>query len=369
MIHDYSKIWYLHRDLSRRSMRFVLAASMFVLSPAIKADACAFDMLKPERTVIDWIVDADALVLARPMPGNSFAFAPIQILIGPETTPEIQQLVDSGVRRRLAANPDDAVLFARLTGGQWRRVAYVDDSFGSILGTALSNRDTWRTGMPASRVQFVDALQHSPNPRHKAIVISELDKVPYEQLRDFDLRVPVDELVADLWSRGGYPYQATRALLLGIGQSDKARTVIASVVSRATESGSPDNFGAFAAAFIELEGALGVTTLADRFLDDPHRSLADIEQVVMAMSVHHALADVSVKDEIDMVLARLVRSRPAAGAVVARQFSLREDWSQVGILQPLVRDRKLTTIQDMTVVAVYLARAATVNTSAQANGG
>ena len=52
-----------------------------------------------------------------------------------------------------------------------------------------------------------------------------------------------------------------------------------------------------------------------------------------------------------------MRDRPAAAEAVARQFTLRSNWSQSAVLNDLVRDRKLVSMDAYYTVALYLAEA------------
>lgn len=330
-----------------------LSAFWLVSGPAL---ACAFDMVKPERTQIDWIVDAETLVLARPSDANPFAFEVTRVLHGEGERPPIDQLVDSATRRKFAVKPADRVLFAYRSELGWRRVAIVDDSFRDVLQAALDHRISWQTGMPQSRIDFIAALQDSSTPAHKAIVIGELDKIPYADLRQFDLRISSDELLGDLWTPDGYPYQAIRALLLGLSEAPSARQEIHEYIDRVRDWNWANNLGAFSAAFIEQEGASGVAYLAQSMLLDPDQPLEKLEQIVMAMSVHHDLSDKATKSAIRDVVQKLVDRRPEAGVIVARQFSLRSDWSQAAVLEPLVQQRKVG-LSDLFTISVYLARA------------
>lgn len=331
-----------------------LSVAMFCLvaSPAVP---CAFDMVKPERTAIDWIVDSDRLVLARPSAENPFAFDVSGVLVGDDPGPPIGLLVDSASRRKLALAPADAVLFAHSADTGWRRVAYVNDNFRTILDSALDHRLDWQNTMPQSRLDFIVALQDSTTPAHKVIVIGELDKVPYADLRQLDLRIPDERLLANLWTRSGYPYQAIQALLLGLSGTPAARAEIHAYIDRVADWGWANNLGAFAAAYIELEGAAGVQHLANTMLLDPNQPLDKLEQIVMAMSVHHGLADPPVKSAIQHSIDALVSQRAEAGIIVARQFSLRGDWSQSAVLEPLVRARAVA-LTDLLTISVYVAQ-------------
>ncbi len=355
----------LRRQFSSGLQALALGVSMAALcATSGPAFSCAFDMVKPERTVIDWIVDSETLVLARPSDENPFTFDATRVLVGVDEGPPIGELVDSLIRRKLEARASDAVLFAHDSETGWQRVAYVDESFRDILQTTLDHRLAWQNSMPQSRLDLIMALQDSSLPAHKAIVIGELDKVPYANLRALDIRISDEELLGDLWNTTGYPYQAIRALLLGLSGTPAARAEIHEFIERVTDWGWANNLGAFAAAYIELEGASGVEHLANAMLLDPAQPLDKLEQIVMAMSVHHGIADQPLKTSIQDTIDALVSQRPSAGAVVARQFSLRSDWSQTSVLEPLVRDRSVA-LGDLLTISVYVARAS----EADANSG
>jgi hypothetical protein len=200
-------------------------------------------------------------------------------------------------------------------------------------------------------------LQESPDPALRSLVIGEFDQVPYELLRTVDLKIPASDLLADLWTLQGYPYQAIRALLLGLSDDPTARAEIRENVARAAGRDRAENLGAFAAALIELDGQEAVRALATGMLSDPDQPLDKIDQIVLALSVQNAVADPELRDAISEVVADLVRKRPAAGGSVARHFFTRSDWSQVAPLETLVRNGQLENSADLIAVSVYLARA------------
>jgi hypothetical protein len=336
-----------------RAVGFALAIN--ALSPVVAA-ACAFDMVKPERTAIDWIVEAEQLVLARSNVDDPFRYGVTETLLGSASGAPISHLVDTATRGKLAADPSGAVLFAQIEGTGWQRVAFVDDSFRPVLEAALAERANWRTGMTAGRMAYIAALQESDDPVHKRLVIGELDKIEYAALQDFDLRIPAQELLADLWAQNEYPYQAIRALLLGLSDDPVAHAEIDEVVGWAIGWGGAQNLGAFAAAHIETEGAAGVERLARGFFDDPLLQPDPLEQVLMAFSVHHGLDDPQVTAAIHREIAALVAARPEASVIVARQFTLRSDWQLAALLEPLVRERRIAALPDLLTVSVYVAR-------------
>lgn len=332
--------------------RMAVSAFCLVAGPAL---SCAFDMVKPERTAIDWIVDAEKLVLARPDNENPFVYKVNRILVGNDEIPPIEQLVDTPSRRHLAAVPTDTVLFAHTLESGWQRVTYADQSFQDILKTTLDHRLSWQNAMPQSRLDFIVSLQDSPVLTHETIVIGELDKVPYAELRQLDLRFSDEDLLENLWTKTGYQYQAIQALLLGLSGTPAARAEIHDFINRVADWNWANNLGAFAAAYIELEGASGVEHLANTMLLDPKQPLDKLEQIVMAMSVHHGIGNPQIKTAVQNSIDGLVNERPEAGVIVARQFSLRSDWSQTAVLEPLMRARSVA-LGDLVTIAAYVAR-------------
>ncbi len=345
----------------------VTVAVLVVVVPVHQVRACAFDMVKPERTAIDWVVEADHLLLARPKPENPFAYGMVEVLYGDTTEIDIPHLVDRTARHRLSAAPQDAVLFARFDDGDWRRVAYVDSEFRRVLDISLAHRDEWQSGFHESRLRLIDSLQDIDHRTLRFLLISELDKVPYNHLRTLDLRIPAGQLLSELWQPANYPFQAIHVLLLGLSDDAAARAEIYNFVDRAKDQMSPTNLGAFSAALIELEGAAAVQKLSEDILFDPNQPLDKVEQVVMALSVQHAVTDAQTQQAIADTLSDLVEKRPETGVLIARQFTLRSDWSQAILLEPLIRERKLTTIKDLASVTAYVLRAK--QTTAQSEDG
>ncbi|CUH48846.1 hypothetical protein RUA4292_03036 [Ruegeria atlantica] len=358
-------------QLVRMAAAFIITVTISIGSVA----ACGFDLVKPERSSIDWIVDAEKLVIARPRADNAFAYGVSELLVGSTSDIELPGLVSSTVRRQLALNLEDGILFAHVSGiddgiagSGWRIVAQVDNVFRPVLNTALAHRKEWRAGYEQSRQDFVDGLQGNSDPNIRALVISEFDKMPYERLRTMDIRIPPQELLKELWTKQGYPYQAIRVLLLGLSDDYAAREEVHAFIDRAEDWDWANNLGAFSAALVELDGAKGAQKLADRLLLDPSQPLQKLEEVIMAFAAINKLAEPDVQTAIGLAISDFVALRPGAGEIVARQFAAVSDWSQAATLQTLVRQRSISGLTGVLTVSVYLAQAREANLSAGVGG-
>lgn len=321
------------------------------------AHACAFDVTKPERTAIDWILDSDTLVFARPDPENEFAYQVVEVLRGEQSTYDVPLLVHTQHRRNLMRNPEHTVLFRKTNDQNWVQVAYVDESFSQILQTALAHADQWKDGYHPSRFAAFEALQTSANPKLRDLAIGELDKAPYDMLRKLDVQIATEDLLADLWTPAGYPYQPIRVLLLGLSGGDKARDEIYDYFERTHDWDWANNIGAFAAALVELDGVAGISYLDGELLTNRNQSLDKVRGVISALAVQRSAAAPDVIQAIDQVLAQMVETRPETAPLVAQQFAVFSDWSQADPLAKLAGERRLITAADLMTVSVYLAQA------------
>ena len=335
----------------------VLSAGLSTALITTAADACAFDLIKPERTSVDWIVEAETLVLARPAPDNAFAYQITEVLRGEKTGQKVSLLVNSAYRKTLKRNPDHAVLLRKSEAGEWRQVAYVDDDFREVLDTVLSHANEWQNDYPPSRFDVFEALQSSVNPALRGLAIRELDKAPYDMLRTLDMKLPVGELLADLWTVEGYPYQSIRVLLLGLSGDDRARQEIYDYFARTQNWGWTNGIGAFAAALVELDGVAGVAYLDQFLLSESDQPIDKMQGVIQALAIHRGTADAEVAREIDTVLAALLDEKPEMASPVAQQFAAVSDWSQIEPLARLMKENRLMTTSDLLIVSVYVAQA------------
>lgn len=349
--------------VSRRFAAFLAVALVAGGPSGGSAWACAFHTYKPERTAVDSLIEARQLVLARPDPKNEFVYRVVQVIRNGPAISQLPFLVNSQSRRRLAANPDDAVLFAAGNNAQWRLVAYVDSDFRRIMQAVLKNAERWRTGYHPARLEMFAALQDHPNPALRDLSIRELDKAPYALLRRINVRIPPETLLASLWTREGYPYQSIRVLLLGLTRSSKARAEIRAFIDRVADWDEARNLGAFATALIELEGGGGVARLEDIILANRAQPLQKVEQVIEALAIHNRVGSPKLRKAITAALGRTVQARPETAAAVARQFAARGDWSQASSLKASLEQGTVAELPNRLAVESYLARAKAVGAS------
>ncbi len=327
----------------RPSLAGALLAAALALVPAPQTLACAFHTDLPEKSVADWLVDGIEVVLARPDPENPYAFRITEVIHSAGTPPEVNLLVNSELRRKLMAHPEDEVLLAN-DGYGWTILSYVDPVFRPIMREVLARAPGWNGVYGAERLEIFAALQDSADVDLRQLALTEIDKAPYALLRG-------------LWLPQAYGYQPIRVLLLGLTGSEAARDEVRGFLLRVADWEWANNLGAYATAAIELDGIDGVRLLESGFLANPAQPLANLEQVIEAMAIQHGVAPPEVRAEIAATLQRFVHARPQGAAPIARQFMTREDWSQGPLLAGLMEAKALPSAQDLLTVAVYVAQA------------
>ncbi|SLN64501.1 hypothetical protein ROA7450_03410 [Roseovarius albus] len=321
------------------------------------ANACAFHYYVPEQTAVDWLIDGQDVILARPSADNKFAFASARILRGNAPTEQLPYLVDSVLRKKMVRNPDDYVLFARKRDGEWEHVSYVNAAYLSMIEQVQAEAVNWDPGYGADRFAMFAALLNHPDPALKNLALREIDKAPYVMLRQIELSIPVEELARELWSRQGYPFQSVRILLLGLTDADAARDEVYNFINRSKDWDWATNLGAFATALIELDGGNGVNRLENALLSDVAQPLDKLEQVVEALAIHNGTGSPDLRTAIAGALTRMVALRPEAAPMVARQFGNRNDWSQGGALAQVMQNKGVTDPIDQLTIANYVGRA------------
>lgn len=334
-----------------------LLGSLVLAFAATASLACSFHTYLPEKTAVDWIIDSDHLIVARNSPSNEFEYEVVETLRDGGRAVDIAHLVDTRTRQSFANNPEDTSLFAFDQEEQnWKFVAYLTPDYRSLVDTVLTKAPSWDAGYDPDRFKLFEALQDHPDETLRILALREIDQAPYDLLRSMQIRIPTDDLLAELWTQNGYAYQPIRVLLLGLSDDPAARTEIHEFIDRVAPWQWANNLGAFATALVEIDGTAGVDLLDTRFLADTGQPLDKLEQVVEALAIHNDIGTPELKETIGASITRLVALRPETAPLVARQFGNRQDWSQALTLETVIRARALPNAEDFLRVAVYVAQ-------------
>ena len=346
-----------------------VAAALATGAPA--ARACAFHAWLPELTLVDRLLDADRIVLARPDPASPFRFAAVETLPAlheAAAPPEpIPFLVDSVARRRLGTRPGESVLLAHDPIDEvWRRLAHVTPDLRAVLDRLLAEAPGWETPMDPARFRIAAELLDHADPALRRLALRELDRAPYGTLRRLGLRPDAGALLEALRAPApeARPYVPIRVLLLGFSGDPRALRVLDETLRAVAQGGSaPTGLGAYVVARVEIDGPEGVDRVVGLLLGGrpgPEASPATRrrdEQVLEALAIQAQAAEPEVRHRIFGTLGETLATRPDLAAPAARHFGARELWDLRPAIGRLVRERRIASVSDMFVAANYLALA------------
>lgn len=324
---------------------------------AASATACAFHTYLPERTVIDWLLETENVVLARPAPEDPFRFEAVEALEGTLEQADLPTLVDSSTRRRLAVNPDDTVLFARDGGGYgpFQRLAYVDEAYREMLVEVMAKKSDWIMGDDQARFQyFADLLGH-PEPALRDLALRELDRASYDIFRSLELAPEAGPILRDLWRVDQIAFAPIRILLLGLSDDPAAREAIREGLEQAAKSGGAANtLGPYATALVELDGVDGVARLKEKFLLNQNVDGDALELAVEALAIHAGAGPEGLRAQILETLGEFIDARPENADMVARQFSFRYDFGMGPALEELMKSGRVKSARTLIPISAYV---------------
>jgi hypothetical protein len=290
--------------------------------------ACLVCITLPERTIADRVIEAETVVLARENPARPFTYVPVEQLRGEALSEAIPFLVDSTMRRRLAADPDAAVLFVR-EGESWVQLASVDASVRALLDHILEAAPVW-DAEPDHRERFAyfAQLHDHPNETIRLLALAEISRSPYAQIRRMTPRLERVEITRILRNPTWVEWAPIHILFLGLSDVPADHSFVRRMTRLAAERGMGSHLGAWATALVEIDGPPAIDWLRTTYLEDPDRGVEELRQVVTALATLVEGGEPNLQPGIAAALRELARNRPALAAEAAQQLAALGDWSQ-----------------------------------------
>ena len=339
-------------------LSLVLAAlAALVPAPVL---ACLVCITLPERTIADRVIEAGTVVLARENPARSFSYVPVEQLRGEASPEPIPFLVDSTTRRRLAADPDAAVLFVR-EGESWVQLAYVDGAVRAMLDHILEAAPVWDAEPDhGERFAFFAELHDHPNETIRLPALAEISRSPYAQIRSMTPRLARAEIARILRDPKWVEWAPIHILFLGLSDDPDDHDFVRRMTRLAAERGMRSHVGAWATALVEIDGPAAIDWLRATYLEDPNRGVEELRQVVTAFAVLAEGGDVALGPRIAATFRSLARDRPDLAGEAAKHLATLGDWSQADTFEGILDSGDIADPAAEFVILSYLqaARAA-----------
>lgn len=288
------------------------------------AEACAFHGYIPDPTLVDLLLATEQIVVARPDPGDPTRYQPIRVLLGPDTA-QVPLSVSPATRARLSKETTHTALLARDGAyGPWQELAVLDERFRGVIDHVVAHQFEWSFGADAERVSLFSGYLNDANPDLRRLALQELDRVPYGVLRAARL-TKIPTLKQDLQS-GDDDLLPIRILLAGLSQDPSFGSVLAQELDAAIAQELP-YLGAYATAWIELDGKTAAQAILDRVAQDDTLSPSTRIKLLEALALQHTHAPASTRRVIARGVAEILRSQPDLREAATTQFGFGGGWA------------------------------------------
>jgi hypothetical protein len=312
------------RGMARRAVAASgLAAAVFA-SSALACPVCApSNTLTPAQVLIN----ADRALLVRPEAGSGGVR--VESVIKGSGAPG--ELLDLKVQRVDGARvqADRPILMVRdEMSRNWSVLGDVDASAAPLLrGFAQLKRSSDMSAADwQERVsRFVPLLEH-PEPLVAEAAYGEVARAPYAAMRAN--RTALDATRLARWTEDPrlFSRRPLYLLLLGLagGPADAQR--IEQQLANRTPTADRSDLPALVAADIELRGPSRLSAIESHWLLNPNRSVADIQSVLVALSVHGNDAGTVTRERIIETYLSFIKARPPLGGLVAQDLAGWQVW-------------------------------------------
>jgi hypothetical protein len=210
----------------------------------------------------------------------------------------------------------------------------------------------WRT-----RVVTLAPLLEHPVPLLAETAYGEIARAPYAAMRSARGRVKPADLKTWLADPGRAPRRSLYWLLYGINAAPADARDIAARVDALGRVNGLTELSSLLAADLEAGGAVRRDVLRKRYFEDPRRTLPELQEAVLAFTVHADAGDAALRRDTATMFGRLVRSHRALGGLVAADLARWQHWDAVPDYIALLRSRALHPVWRQPIIDYLVASA------------
>jgi hypothetical protein len=275
------------------------------------AAACQVCFPLPKKSMVDRLLEADAAVLAREDPQRPFHYRATEVLKGKAPQEPLELFLDSGTRRLLRIFPDRSVLLVR-SGTTWRRLAAVDAALLRVVRHVLERGRQWR---PRERVDYFAKLFAHEDATLRELAHLEIARAPYADIRRIGRGIEKTLVRAGLADGRYREWWALHILLLAQTGEARDQRRIADTARSLVPSRQPLHLGAWATAYIEIEGEQAIGFYEANYFRRAPR-VEELRELVLALSVQGTGGRTELRDRIVASYRVLLDRHPSLASAV-----------------------------------------------------
>lgn len=293
-----------------------------------RTEACMVCIPFPEDTATDQLLQADVVVLARENAEKPFSYVTVEVLKGVLDDPAIDLFTGSSTRRRLALNPDHAVVLTfSSAANNWRSAGYANPAYKALVSEILAHEPIWqRSGASESRATFFAPYLADADSAVSELAYLEVGRASYDTIRQADSFVTTEQVHRFLDNAQYIEWHALYILLLGVDAKPAEEKRIRAAMARGAQFDQTLNLSAWATALIEIDGEEAIDWLEAVYLGKPGRDPDTVLKIVKALSVHGARDRSVLRRRIAESYEVLIQTYPSLAGWAARDFTAWGDW-------------------------------------------
>ncbi len=319
------------------AQRWLVGALLLLTS--LGAAACPLCLAFAPAITAQYLVYADRSALALPETDGK-RFRVVEVIRG---KPVAGSIIEADEVFRLdASSATGSKALLLLRQNEW--AAWV--SFGAI---DVSRAD-WLRGLAAGKrasdmsetdwqaqVAALLPLLEDPDPLVADIAYGELASAPYAALRT--LKPRLDAPTVRRWADDPQlaKRQALYTLLLGIAGDEGDAVRYEKRLATAWKSKDAGNLGPMLAADLELRGASRMAWIDAKYIHDRHRTTAELEAALLALSVHGNANAAVPRERVIRSYRAFMKEHKALAGFVAQDLAAWQYWDAVPEYRALMR--------------------------------
>ena len=315
-------------------------AILTVLVATSSSLACTICVGLPEKSDADYLIESHCVILAREDANQPFTFAPVKVLKGEFDGREIDLLVDSLTRRRLAADEARKVVLVRHESGAWRSLGIASAEFEVVVERILLHSPAWQgeTGR-ARRVEFFVPMFGRADPQINRLAYLEMGRAPYRVIRRLGRVAPRAQYAAMLKDRKYIEWRPLAILLLAQNENPDDAKYIRESLESAQQFQLTTNLAAWASAAIEIEGVKAVAYIEKHYCCRSDRTPEELREVVKSLSLHGTEDAGELRERIVAAYRVMLKAHPTMAPGVAGDMNAWNRADLADLLQTIEASR------------------------------
>lgn len=305
---------------------FIAAACLYFTGTPSLLNGCQICVPFPKKSVVDFLIESDTVILAREDPDRPFHLRTIEVLKGMPGDEQIDLFVDSTSRRLLAIYPERSVVVVKHKEkgeSKWRRIGLTDKDLDPLLREILDSADAWEQA-PDKRFEFFAQLLGHKNSQISTAAHLEVGRAPYAEIKRLGATQPPPlsrEAIRTFLDNPRYiEWHALYLLLLSQSSEPEDRGYLLESWQSTVRFGTTIRLAALATVAIEIEGGKAIKLIESEYFHNASREIDELKEVFKALSVHGNGGRTKLRAQIANAYAILLAQHPTMAPAVVKDL-------------------------------------------------